>query len=386
MGHELLTWRERGRLWMRLGIRAVLLALFVLAVVKLLPPLLSLLAPFVAALLVAMALNPLVRWAQKKLGWSRKLLSFLILILIFALLGGGVTLLVYALGGEVVSLAQNWESLLEEGWQVVHQIEALFADFRSLLPQQLTMAFSDVSQSLMDWMQTTLTEGIPRAADYLTDKAVGVPTFVLALAVFIMGAYFHTADYPYLRTRCIQNMDESLRSFISEVKAVAVAAFGGYLRAQILLSAGVFFILLGGFLLIRQSYSLLLALGIAVLDFIPLLGSGAVMIPWAVVCLFTREYQKAIALAVIWGLVSLFRRMAEPKVVGNQTGLSPILSLVSIYAGMKLYGVAGMILGPIVTLVVLNLAGLGMFHNVRLDIEAAVADIAAILRQKPEGR
>ena len=140
-------------------------------------------------------------------------------------------------------------------------------------------------------------------------------------------------------------------------------------------------ILLLGFLVTRQEYAFLLALGLAVLDFIPLLGSGTVMVPWAVIAFLTRDYPTAISVMVIWSVIALFRRVAEPKIVGDQTGLSPILSLVSIYGGMKLGGVVGMILGPILTLMVLNLSGLGMFRGVRLDLADAAADIASLLRR-----
>jgi len=129
----------------------------------------------------------------------------------------------------------------------------------------------------------------------------------------------------------------------------------------------------------------LLALGLAVLDFIPIVGAGTVMVPWAVTALFTRDLPTAIRIMVIWGLIALFRRVMEPKFVGDQTGLSPILSLISIYVGMKAAGVLGMILGPILTLVILNLAGMGMFRGLRLDLAAAVRDLGAILSERPEG-
>ena len=219
------------------------------------------------------------------------------------------------------------------------------------------------------------------AAEYVTDKAMGAPGFFLGLVMFLMATYFLSADYPYLRTRMIQMMDDRVLCHLSQVRKVAVAAFGGYLKAQILLSAGVFLILLLGFLVTRQDYAFLLALGLAIMDFIPLLGSGTVMVPWAVVAFLTRDYPAAISVMVIWGIIALFRRVAEPKIVGEQTGLSPILSLISIYAGMKLGGVPGMILGPILTLVVLNLSGLGMFHNLRLDLADAVEDIVSLLRR-----
>ena len=198
-----------------------------------------------------------------------------------------------------------------------------------------------------------------------------------------MALYFLTADYPYLRTWAVQHTSASVTRFFSQVKQTALAAFGGYLKAELMLSVGVFFILLVGFILTRQSYGLLLALGLAVLDFIPIVGAGTVMVPWAVIALFTRDYVTAVNLMLIWGVIALFRRVMEPKFVGNQTGLSPILSLFSIYVGMKIAGVLGMILGPICTLVLLNLAALGIFDGIKADLSAAAADIAAILRERP---
>ena len=117
-------------------------------------------------------------------------------------------------------------------------------------------------------------------------------------------------------------------------------------------------------------------------DFV--IGAGTVMVPWAVIDLFTGNLGGAIRLMVIWGLIALFRRVGEPKFVGDQTGLSPILSLVSIYVGMRLGGVLGMIFGPTVLLIALNLVKLGLFDGVRADAEAAVEDVIAILRERPE--
>ena len=129
---------------------------------------------------------------------------------------------------------------------------------------------------------------------------------------------------------------------------------------------------------------LLLALGLAMLDFIPIVGAGTIMVPWAFLALFTHDYAQAIQIMLIWGVIAMFRRVGEPKVVGDQTGLSPILSLVSIYVGMRLGGVLGMVLGPTVALIALNLVKLGLFEGLRLDLAAAAEDIMALLRERPE--
>ena len=287
----------------------------------------------------------------------------------------------YAAVSELISLAQNWSGLLDSLQTTMDQVEALFSNLWSLIPQQITEFINDTFTSFFDWFKEAATQWLTGFGSTVGEKAMGLPSFVIALVIYIMAAYLLTADYPYLRSRAAQHMDDGLLHFLGQVRTVALGAFGGYLKAELFLSVGVFFILLAGFTLIRQPYGLLLALALAVLDFIPIVGAGTVMVPWAFIALFVGDFAAAAELMIIWGIIALFRRVMEPKFVGDQTGLSPILSLVSIYVGMKLGGVVGMILGPILLLVVLNLAGMGMFHGLRLDLVAAARDIAAILSQ-----
>lgn len=384
MERKTLTWLQRGRLWMRLGIRLLLAVLTVWAAAKLLRPALSLFAPFLLAFGMAAALNPLVRRLQRKLGWSRGLVSLVTVLVLVGLVGGALGLLIYGLGSEVVSLARNWEGLFAHGIAVFEKIEGLFEHFQTLIPAEITLATQASRDRLTMWVQENMSSMLAVSAEYITNKAIQVPGFLLGLVMFLIGTYFLTADYPYLRTRLIQHTDDRTLFFLGQMKKTVGAAFGGYLKAQLLLSLGVFGILLAGFLFTGQDYALLLALGLAVLDFIPLLGSGTVMVPWAVIDLLIQNYSNALSLMLIWGVIAVFRRVAEPKIVGNQTGLSPFLSLISIYVGMKLGGVPGMILGPILVLVVLNLAGIGMFHTLRMDLTMAVDDILALLRLEIE--
>ena len=381
-----LTWRERGQLWLRLGIRIALTTLLLALLALFGGTLLSLFAPFLAALIVAVILNPLVRWCQRRLGLPRGILTLVILILLYGLIGGGLIYLGYAAAVELISLAQNWNVLLESMEAVLEQLESLSAHLWAMVPPQLNESLDSVLEGLLNWLNSVVPSVLNSMVDYTTNAAMGVPSFVVALIIFIMASYLITADYPYLRTRAAQHLDEGLLRFWNQLRVTALGAFGGYLKAEFLLSVGVFFILLAGFFFIHQPYGLLLALGLAVMDFIPIIGAGTVMVPWAVIALFTRDYTSAIELMVIWGIIALFRRVMEPKFVGDQTGLSPILSLVSIYVGMKAAGVVGMVLGPTVLLVILNLAGMGIFRGVRLDAEAAARDIAAILSDRPEKR
>ena len=381
-----LSWPERGKLWARLGIRLALLvlALWLLRMVGL--PLLSLFAPFVAALITAAILHPLIRMLQRRLGVPRKISTLLILLLLFGLLGAGIGYLLYAVGMELVTLGQNWDGLLHNVQSTLGQIEAMSAQFWNRVPPQLTESVQSVIDGLMEWLSGAAPDLLNLAVGYTTDKARGVPDFVLALIIYIMACYMLTVDYPYLRSRAAQLTHQRLLRFVGQVRDTAVSAFGGYLRAEFFLSVVVFLILLAGFFIIGQPYGLLLALVLAVMDFIPIIGAGTVMVPWAVVNIFTEEYFHALELMLIWGVIALFRRMGEPKFVGDQTGLSPIASLISIYIGWRLAGVLGMILGPTIALIALNLVKLGLFDGTRLDLTAAAEDIMAVLRERPPQR
>lgn len=384
MEHKPLTWSQRGRLWLRLGIRLGLAALAAWLAVRFGRPLLSLFAPFLFALAAAALLNPLVKKLQRALGWNRQVLSAVLLILVFGLIGGGAALLLYAAAGQLVSLVQNWSGLLDSLQAVMDQLEALFAHLLTLAPPQITQIAEGAGDRLFQWLSDAAPAVLADWGLEAGERAMALPSFLVALIIFIMASFLLTADYPYLRSRAVQYLDEGLLRFLSQLRSTALGAFGGYLKAEFLLSVGVFFILLAGFLLMGQPYGLLLALGLAVMDFIPIIGAGTVMVPWAFIDLFTGSLPSAAALMAVWGVIALFRRVMEPKFVGDQTGLSPLLSLVSIYVGMKLAGVAGMIFGPVTLLVLLNLAGMGMFQGLRLDLAAAVRDIAAILSERPE--
>ena len=380
-----LSWRERGTLWIRLSLRILLLILALSALRYLIPPLLRLFMPFALALLVAWILNPVVRTLQKRLGLSRGFSSLLLILLAFAGVGASLFGLGYSLVSEVQSLGDNWSSLqssIQAGLQaLIGELDRLLA----YLPAGTRQVLEENLDKIWSWLSAWTNSSMVWAGTRAKDFAFSIPSFVVALIVFVLGTYFITSDYPHLRFLVTERMPRSLRDFLSRIKHTALGAFAGYLRAQLIISVGVFAILLAGFFLMKQGYALLLALVLAILDFIPLIGSGTVMVPWAVVDLITGDWPHAAGLMAVWGSVCVFRRVAEPKAVGSQTGLSPILSLVSMYVGMKLAGVVGMILGPVFCLVAINILRCGIFDGLTADLKQAIGDLAAFLQSPPPG-
>ena len=382
MEHTQLSWHQRGQLWLRLGLRGALALGGAALVVWVGVPLASLLSPFLFALVLAWVLNPAVRWLQRRTNASRKAVSMVLVVLVFAVIGGVLFGLGWIAVDQVRSLFDNRQSLLDELLGgLVSVVNSVSGWLGGLVPQGVLTTSEDLVDAFVGWVQGLDFSGwLTEMAGQAPSMVTGVSNFAVALVVFMMGSYFITGDYPRLRFELADRVPMVARDFCRSVKDIFMSAFGGYVKSQLILSAGVFMILTIGFLLMRQPYGLLLAFGLAVLDFIPIIGSGTMMVPWAVVDMVLGNYGEAAALMSIWGVIALFRRFAEPKILGDQTGLSPILSLVGIYVGMKLGGVLGMVVGPLLLLVCINLAKLGIFRPVLDDLALAARDIDAILR------
>lgn len=382
MDENELTSRQRLRLWVRIATRLLLLVAIILLLIFAVPRLWNLLMPFALALLLAWMLLPAVRWLQKKLKLSRKAISMVLVILVFAAVGGIVAAFIWALVQQVMNLVDNWNNVLDSIVSSINSLEKYFDRESSFISPDVISNIDSMLARAVDWAKDAVPSFLNTAASRTGTFVRQVPSTFVAIVVFVMASYFFTDGYPAMREWITSRVSKPVRSAGHRVRTVFAGAFGGYIKSQLILSFGVFIILVVGFFIIRQSYGLLLAAAFAVLDFIPIIGAGTVMVPWAVVYLFMGNLRGAVQLLVIWGVIVLYRRVAEPKVLGDQTGLPPILSLIAIYVGMKLGGVWGMVLGPILALVLVNLGRQGVYDSALEDIRMAVADVTALLKNK----
>ena len=379
-----LTWRERGWLWLRLGLRLVLTVLVALVLWKLGRPLLRLMMPFVVALVLTWLLNPAIRALEKRLKVGRRPLSLVLVVLGIAVIGAAAAGLIYALVGQVLSFLGDWQAISDRVMSGVTAVVAIVEEPLSHLPQAVYRNMTDLGDKLVAWVGQVVPGLLTTAAGSAGSFAMSLPTWVVSVVICVMATYFISADYPGLRSKAVSCVPREFRGFFSQLKRFAAQAFGGYVKAEFILSVWVTIVLLVGFTVTREPYALLLAVTFGILDFIPIIGSGTVMVPWAVLDVALGNIGHAVGLMIIWGIIVFLRRIAEPKIVGNQTGLSPIASLISIYVGMRLGGVVGMILGPVVTLTVWNVVRAGFLDNTLRDLRLAVGDVSAILTEGPE--
>jgi predicted PurR-regulated permease PerM len=131
-----------------------------------------------------------------------------------------------------------------------------------------------------------------------------------------------------------------------------------------------------GFFIMGQPYAVLLGVLMGICDILPNFGSGTVMLPWAVIALATGNTEKAVMLGVTVAVVGITRNMIYPQVMGSQTGLSPLLTVITVFVGWKLWGVLGMIIGPIIALIIVKVFQSGIFGGVVSDLKVLFSDIS----------
>ena len=352
---------RRQQLWVRLAIRGAIFVGLLLLVFVFGPPLLGYVMPFLLAFLFTWLMEPLLRFFQRRLRMPRKAGAIVLILILVAALGGIITAIVLRLWGEISSLINNWDQVWNTFQSTYQQLAQDMQRWLSYLPQGVQDVILSLSDRLLAWLRDMAYNLVPGT----TSAVRGLSSFVLAFVFFLLAWFFTAADYPNLRRHLHEKTPKSIRHVGRQAKTAFAAAFGGYVKAEVLVSLGVMVILMVGFLLLKQPYGILLAVLLGIMDFIPIIGSGTVMVPWSIVLMAIGNWERGIAMLAVWGVICVFRRVIEPK-----------------YVGLKIGSLLGMILAPVLVLMVRNLWQAGMFHATVRDLTLAARDMAALLHRE----
>lgn len=225
------------------------------------------------------------------------------------------------------------------------------------LPDGVGDALSAWGQELMSG-SGTLAQSLYEGIFSLVSRFLGaLPNSIFFLMTMILAAYFAAGELPRLKELGRLKLPGRVSRWVHTAGGSVRTALGGWLRAQLKLMGVTFLLLTAGLCLLRVDSPLLLAVLISFLDALPVFGTGTVLIPWAVVSVLTGNMGLGLGLLGLYGAAALTRNVLEPKVLGATLGLSPLLTLVAIYAGWRLFGLWGMILLPMGAMVLSQLLG-----------------------------
>ena len=320
------------------------------------------LLPFLLALGFAAMIEPLVLFLRRKLHLKR---SFLSAVLTLSLLALVITLGVFLVGQlvrQATDLIERLPELLSGLPSLVDSAAARLRSYCAGCPDALRQWLTQLLTAAQQTLSGLLTDVSSAALRLLTAFVAALPQVMLFCATTALALFFTSAAYPQLIAFLRRQLSPRLLSTARGVRDSLLVTMGKWLRAQCLLLLITFFQLLAGFLLLRQPYALLLSALIAFIDALPVFGTGTVLLPWAALCCLVGNFPKGIALTALYLLIWLVRSIMEPKLMAKSAGLPPLPALMAMYVGFCASGVAGMILGPILLLLIKQLHDGGYLH------------------------
>lgn len=346
----------------------------------LVPRLLGYFMPFVLGWLIAVLVNPLVKLFERRLRLVRRHGSMLILCTVLALVLGACYLTGSAFYRELSGFMKD-ASLLFEGMRLEIN-QALQNGERLLiyLPIGLRDSILAAAGNLNGILGEVFSQAAAPTVEIAGQVARSLPNILVNTVVFLVASYLFLADYDQILDWLKVHLPSAMKQYLLYMKQDARGLIGGYFLAQFRIMFVVFLILFFGFLILRVKYSLLWAAVIALLDFLPVFGTGTILFPWALIKLFTGEYVYAAALVLIYLTTQLIRQLIQPKIVGDSMGLPPLMTLFLLYLGFKLRGIAGMILAVPFGILVINFYKYGMFRSMLQNLKQLIHELEEFRR------
>jgi len=333
-----MSFGNRSRLW-------VILAIFLLAWLGL-RYVLPLLLPFLLGLLIALAAEPAVRFATSRMKLSRPLAAGLAVTLTLL----GALSVMTLIGALAVKELANLAGALPDVQQTVEQGLFLLQDWlvglAGRMPDGVRSVMTGAVLELFGGGSALLRQLLGRIPGMVRSVLNWLPGGALGVGTGILAGYMISARLPGLRRAVSSRLPESWQEKVVPALRRVRRAVGGWLKAQGVLLLVTYGIVAAGLMLLKIPYGMFWALPVAVVDAIPVLGTGTVLLPWGLVALLQGDAGLAAGLLGIYGMCLLCRTLLEPRLVGHHLGLDPLVTLVFLYVGFRLWGILGMILAP----------------------------------------
>lgn len=297
--------------------------------------------PFIVALVLSLMIEPLVKFFQK-LKLSRGI-SVLLSILLFV--GGFIAFSIFAVTRIVSELIKLYNHL-PKYYDGIYNFSTKIIQQATDLYLQLAPEALNIIQDVLRTVFGKITAFLSHTTTWLIDVLTTLPTTMVFFIITLIATFFLTKDKYMVKDFVFRQLPSSWGTKLSSLKTDLFGALIGFLKAQSIILSITFLESFIGLTLIGIDYAFTLAIIIAIFDIMPVLGTGGIYVPWAIANFILGNYRLGIALLVLYGIITTVRYMIEPKVVGQQLGIHPVVTLMSMFAGMKLIGAAGLILGP----------------------------------------
>lgn len=332
---------------------------------------LPIIMPFVIAFVIAYFLQRPVDFLEKKFGLPHKPMAMISVLMFYGIVGSVITLVGVRIVSAVIDLVGELPNFY------ITQVYPFFVDIlheveRVLIKWglgELSAASGSTGQVIQSFSKM-ISELPGKVIDVATGFVVSVPGMFVNVVVMIICTFFITIDYRRLTGFCLRQLSEESKTIFLEVKEYIVGTLLVCIGSYLLIMSITFVELSIALSFIGMNHAIIIAACISVFDILPVLGTGGIMIPWSLIMVVYGNYPLALELFLIYVAITVVRNIIEPKIIGGQLGLHPVVTLVSMFVGVDFFGVIGLFGFPIGLSLLRHLNRRGVIRILKEDGEA----------------
>ncbi|RSL31664.1 sporulation integral membrane protein YtvI [Salibacterium salarium] len=329
--------------------------------------------PFWLAALFAWMLKPLSTFLHHKAKFPKGIAALTALLIGLSIFGGIITGLTFLIIDGVQRFADKAPSWMEQTFLNIQQffnqtVLPVWQDIIGVadnLSEGEGFTFNDGISEIGAQIGTALGQFAQRIADGLTQVVMNVPTFLVAFLFILLSIYFIGKDWERIIEWFHKYIPRGVNEKIYAFKNAMWGRVFGYIRAQLILMFITGIIVFVGLSILQIESKIMLAVIVGIAEVLPYLGTGTILLPWAVYLLVTGHIGLSISLAVLYSITMVVRQTIEPKVLSSSMNLNPIAVLVSLFAGLQLFGAVGLLLGPVLLVLIVIFIDIGVFKDLK---------------------
>jgi sporulation integral membrane protein YtvI len=304
--------------------------------------------PIILALLTALLFEPLVKLTEMKFKWKRNISVISVFIFILAMLAIIIYYTVTSLIGKLIQFTKAAPDYLNKLSGVWIDFQSKLFVYTSGLPDDVVKSAQNGFNEILDSFRKSLLELFN--SEKIVALAAEIPNFLVSLIVYMIALFLFMLELPELKKMVFRHLTDETAKKVRYMTVKLNSVIFGFMKAQLLVS----FIILAasfiGLLIIAPQYALVMSIVIWIIDVIPILGSIIILAPWSLYQFVSGDIGMGTKLAILAAVLLIIRRTVEPKVMGNQIGLSPLPTLIAMFIGLKLFGVLGFFIGPMIVI------------------------------------
>lgn len=304
--------------------------------------------PIILALLTAIFLDPLVKWVERRFKWKRKL-SVIVNFIVFV--GVSVFFLFYTVNtliGKIVHFTKEIPNYLNSLSSVWINTQSKIFQYTVGMPEDIIAMLENEFNEIIESFRVSLITLL--SYDKILGLISEIPNFLVSFIVFMIALFLFMLELPDLKRAFYRHLTETTAQKVHYMMSKLNKVILGFVKAQLLVSLIILVVSFIGLLLVIPKYAIIMSLVIWIIDIIPILGSIIILAPWSIYQFVSGDIAMGTKLAILAVILLIIRRTIEPKVMGSQIGLSPLPTLIAMFIGLKLFGVLGFFIGPMLVI------------------------------------